>query len=149
MRKYPEFKIRLCKQCGDEYKPTGASQRFCLSCSIARIKESKKRWAERNYPDRRAKQKSTEKCCICGEIFSSHYEGKAYCNKHYLSMRAYGQPYGKPRRSTNQFLVDGDLLKIITKDGTVFLADAEDFDKLKGSSWCLSKNGICSRKYKK
>lgn len=80
-------------------------------------------------------------CCICGKPKSGSYEGKQYCNKHWQSMYRYGQPYGSPRKRTNQYLVEGNSLRIITSKGDVILADAEDYNKLSKYSWCISKTG--------
>lgn len=86
------------------------------------------------------RKSSGEKCVVCGEMYSCHYGGKPYCNKHYQKMRLYGHSNGKSR-NTNQFIIDGDLLEIVTKNGTTILADADDYEKLKNHSWCLSKTG--------
>lgn len=45
------------------------------------------------------------------------------------------------RQSTNTFIIQGDVMKIITKKGETILADAEDFDRLKKHSWCVSQTG--------
>ena len=80
-------------------------------------------------------------CVVCGGKFSSHFAGNPYCNKHYQSMHAYGQPNGKPRRSTNTFNISENILIITTKKGDTILADAEDYEMLQKYSWCISKTG--------
>lgn len=45
------------------------------------------------------------------------------------------------RRKTGRFLVEGDLLKIITPKGATILADASDYDLLTPYSWCVSTQG--------
>lgn len=81
------------------------------------------------------------KCCICGKPKSGRIDGKFYCNKHWQSMYCYGQPYGKPYKSKNQFEVKGDVLYITTRKGEVILADVSDYEKLSSHSWCISKTG--------
>lgn len=90
---------------------------------------------------RKIKDKDWPKCCICGERKAVCIDGKYYCNKHYQSMKKYGHPFGQKRKSTNSFNVIGDRLTVVTKNGDVFLADAEDKGKLEKYSWCLSKSG--------
>ena len=90
---------------------------------------------------RKVADKDWPKCCICGEKKTAGVYGRFYCNKHYQNIRRYGQPYGKGRRSTNIFRLKNDVLEITAKNGTVFLADAEDAEKLQRYSWCVSKSG--------
>lgn len=80
-------------------------------------------------------------CCICGEKFSCSYEGKPYCNKHWQRMYCNGTTELQGRRSTNTFTIDGNMLKIITANGNLIIADAKDFDILSRHSWCISKTG--------
>lgn len=87
------------------------------------------------------KKACNDVCCVCGAAFSSHFDGKPYCNKHYQSMRKWGQPYGHKRERTNTYLEEGDLLIVTTKKGEKILADIEDAEKLKKYSWCISKTG--------
>ena len=141
MRKSPTIQSRTCESCGEMYTPTGNGQKYCPSCKVTKVGEWKKKYENKIYPDRKPKTKCTEPCCVCGGKFSSHFDGKAYCNKHYQSMIRYGQPYGHEKSTTNQYVVEGDLLKIITQNGDVILADSEDYEKLSKHSWCVSKTG--------
>ena len=45
------------------------------------------------------------------------------------------------RKSTCQYIVSGDILKVVTRNGDVILADAEDAEKVMRYSWCVSKTG--------
>ena len=141
MRKSLEIAPRNCAKCQKNYTPSGNAQKYCADCMIAVAKERKAAWERRKHPDRKPKSKCQETCCICGSPFVSHFDGKPYCNCHYQRMYRYGNPDGSPRKSTNTFLIDGDVLTIETKDGEIFLADAEDYEKLSRYSWCLSKQG--------
>ena len=87
------------------------------------------------------KGKRNLNCIVCGKPYSCHFNGKPYCNRHYQKMKLYGNPEGKPRKSTNVFSINGKILTITTKNGDVILADAEDYEKLKMYSWCISKTG--------
>lgn len=45
------------------------------------------------------------------------------------------------RQSTNTFIIKGDVVEIITKKGETIIADADDYDRLKEHSWCISQTG--------
>lgn len=45
------------------------------------------------------------------------------------------------KKNTNKFEIIGDVLKITTAKGQEILADAEEIEKLKRYSWCVSKQG--------
>lgn len=80
-------------------------------------------------------------CAVCGGKFSSHFDGLPYCNKHYCRMKYCGSANGKPRKSRNEFNVIGDVLIITTSKGDIILADADESEKLKRYSWCVSSQG--------
>ncbi len=141
MRKKPDIQLRQCKNCGRMYKPTGNSQMFCPDCREIISRKRKSEWYRKANPNAKFKQKCMEECSVCGGEFSCHFDGKPYCNKHYQKMRVYGNPDGKPRKSTNLFKTEGSVLSITTKKGDVILADAEDREKLEKYSWCISKTG--------
>lgn len=141
MRKSPTIKERICNRCGITYKPTGNGQRYCPTCIAINHYEAQKRYEQKRYPNRKPKAKCTDRCCICGEMFSTHFNGNPYCNKHYQSIIRYGTPYGHPRERTNTYEIDGDVLTITTSNGKEILADAEDYDRLSQHSWCISKTG--------
>lgn len=82
-----------------------------------------------------------KKCCVCDGKFSCHFDGKPYCNKHYLRMLLNGTTEPKVRKSTNIFSVDGNTLKITTASGVEIIADSTDYDLLACRSWCISKTG--------
>lgn len=84
---------------------------------------------------------SHEVCCVCGDKFSSYYDGKPYCNKHWLRLYNNGTLELQRRANTCQFSADGDVLTITTKNGDVILADTADYDVLKKYSWCVNKQG--------
>jgi predicted transcriptional regulator len=45
------------------------------------------------------------------------------------------------RKSTNKFEIVGDILKITAANGTLILADANEYDLLRKYSWCISRTG--------
>ena len=141
MRKSPEIAPRNCARCQKAYTPSGNFQKYCADCMKTVAKERKAAWERRKYPNRKPKSKCQETCCICGGPFGSHFDGKPYCNRHYQRVYHYGSPDGSPRKSTNTFRIDGDVLTIETKDGETFLADAEEYEKLSRYSWCMSTQG--------
>lgn len=141
MRKSPTIKERICNRCGITYQPTGNGQRYCPTCKAINHHEAQKKYEQKKYPNRKPKIKCTEPCCVCDGAFFSHFNGSPYCNKHYLKMKMYGNPYGHPRERTNTYEIDGDLLIITTAKGEKILADAEDYERLCQHSWCVSKTG--------
>ena len=141
MRKSPSIKPRICELCGDAYIPSGTAQRFCEQCKIIKSRESKLRYYRKKFPNANPKKRCEEVCCICGATFSSHFEGKPYCNLHYLRMKTNGTPEFVGRKSKNEFAVDGDTVKCKTSSGVEFLISNSDLDTVMKYTWCLSKTG--------
>ena len=138
MRKKAVFKPKVCLRCGKEFVPQGASQSYCIDCAQIRDKERKEKWHKEHYQYSTRPKKCLEPCCVCGGKFLSHIDGKPYCRLHYGRMRAHGTT--SPTQG-NTYEFDGDVLKIITSKGDIIIADAEDYEKLKMHSWCISKTG--------
>lgn len=141
MRKKADIAVRKCEQCGEEYKPTGNGQQFCSICRAIRMREAKKQWYHRNFPDAKPKEKSSEVCSICGKAFSVHFDGKSYCNLHYQRMRTYGNPDGRPYKSRNQYTVADGIVILRTHNGLEFRIDEMDLEKVLRHTWCFSKTG--------
>ena len=80
-------------------------------------------------------------CCVCGGEFACHFDGKPYCNKHYLRMYNNGTIEPKQRERTNHYEKCDGFIKIITKKGDEILVDDCDEKKVKMYSWCISKTG--------
>lgn len=140
MRKKPEPKTRICEICGQEYQSIAPVSRFCKPCSIERTKMRKKEWNRKRY-GYKPKLKHTEPCCICNDKFSAFYDGKPYCNKHWLKMYYWGDVEEHPRGRTNKYVEHDDYISVICKNGEEILIDKCDFEKLKLHSWCISKTG--------
>lgn len=140
MFKKPMLK-KTCERCGNTFNPHNAHEQLCPECKVIRRKEVVERYKMKKYPNRKPRTKCSEPCCVCGGGFSSHFQGKPYCNKHYQSMIHYGQPYGHQRERTNTYEINGNILTITTANGEKILADAEDYEKLHKYSWCISKTG--------
>lgn len=141
MRKSPTIAPRICKMCGETYTPMGNTQQYCEKCKKIRKRERGQAYFYRKNPDAKPKEKCTEPCCICGASFASYFEKKPYCNKHWQSVYRYGTPFGKQREKTCKFIKEQDVLKIITKQGDIILADKQDAPLLTPHSWCVSKTG--------
>ena len=141
MRKSPTIEPRACKYCGAVYTPTGTSQQYCPACRVKQRELALQRYAARKYPDRKPKQKSSEVCCVCGEPFSSHFEGRPYCNKHYLRMYNNGTTEPKPRSRTNTYEITDDVAVVTTSSGKSFSIDRADLEAVQRYSWCFSKTG--------
>lgn len=141
MRKSPDIEVRKCTLCGNEYKPTGNRQVYCVECRKIKRKEALKRYELKKYPNRKPKKKCDEVCCACGGSFSVWFDGKPYCNKHYLRMRNNGDLLPHPREKTNTYIVNGDVLEVVTAKGDSFICDAEDKERVERHSWCKNKSG--------
>ena len=85
--------------------------------------------------------KSEKKCCICDGKFGGLFDGKPYCNKHWLRLYTHGTTELAPRKSTNLFDICGDELHIQTTSGAIIKADSADYNILSKYSWCISKTG--------
>ncbi len=134
------FKPKVCLRCGTEYIPNGAQQKYCENCKKENSLEKRRIAYRRKHPFVVPRNK-TEKCCVCGKPFVSEYNGKPYCNKHYLRMYNNGTLDVKQRKRTCRYDICDETLKIITKKGEVILADAADIEKLHKYSWCVSATG--------
>ena len=53
-----------------------------------------------------------------------------------------------PKRNKNQYLADGDVTSIITKNGVAVLIDTEDAERLRDYTWCISGNGYAMSRTK-
>ena len=141
MRKSPTIQPRICQMCGSSYVPRGTSQKFCDVCREIRSKESKLRYYRTHFPDAKPKTRCEEPCCICGGQFSSHFDGKPYCNLHYLRVKTNGTPDLVERKSKNEFVVNGDTVMCKTTSGIEFLISYGDLEAVQKYTWCLSKTG--------
>lgn len=141
MRKSPVISPRICELCGETYTPSGAAQKFCNKCRVIKTDEYKSRYYKKKFPNIKPKKRCEEVCCICGSQFSSHFEGKPYCNLHYLRMKANGTPELKTRKSKNEFSVNGDTVTCKTSSGSEFLISKSDLEAVMKYTWCLSKTG--------
>lgn len=141
MRKSPTIGPRICKNCGSEYVPSGTRQFYCPACRQIRADGYKKAYIDRKYPNRKPRMKCAELCCICGSAFSSHYDGKPYCNAHYLKMHFYGSCDPRPRVSHNEYNPLGDATEVLTNKGDSFLVDTSDLPTVQRYSWCFDPRG--------
>lgn len=141
VRKSPTISPRTCQSCGVLYTPSGNGQRFCDDCRAIRAKETKERYYRKRFPNAQPKVKSAEVCCVCGGVFSSHFDGKPYCNKHYLRMKTNGVPDVVGRKSVNLFFVNGEDVRCVTSSGKDFFVSVSDLPAVQKYSWCFSKTG--------
>jgi hypothetical protein len=86
-------------------------------------------------------KQEAKKCCVCGGRFSCNFAGKPYCNKHWQRMYYHGTHEKIGRSRTNTYELCGNVLRVYTKKGETILVDAEDAEKAKKFSWCISKTG--------
>lgn len=141
MRKSPTLSPKKCLQCGETYQPAGTRQFYCPSCGAERDLQRKREYEMRKHPNRKPKQKCTDVCCVCGGPFSCRFDGKPYCNKHYLRMRNNGDAELHPRKRTNTYSIHGDVTAVKTSKGQEFIIDTADLEAVQRYSWCYSKTG--------
>lgn len=141
MRKSAKFDARICERCGQTYIPVSGSQKYCATCGKIRDIERKHDFYVRTNPDAKPKVKCEDVCCICGVPFSSHFEGKPYCNKHYLRMKLHGTPDYVGRKPTTKYEFRGETVLCTVKSGRTFVIDADDLELIRPYSWCFSKTG--------
>lgn len=80
-------------------------------------------------------------CCVCGGPFSGTFDGKPYCNKHWLRMYTHGDLELRRKKNTNTHRVERDIAFITTANGVTFFVDEADLPTVKRYSWCMSKTG--------
>lgn len=80
-------------------------------------------------------------CCVCGDGFSGTYDGKPYCNKHWLRMKSHGDLEVRRKKNTNAHRVENGTAFVTTANGITFCVDEADLEETKRYSWCLSKTG--------
>ena len=144
MKRKLDIAPRPCARCGNIYKPTGTVQKHCPECKIIVAKETKLRWYRKNFPDAKPKGEArykTEFCCICGKPFTCSFEGKPYCNVHYLRMYNNGSPWLRGKKTGNPYEINGDVVTMTTHDGRTFTIDKSDLNKVLTHTWCYSKTG--------
>ena len=131
---------KKCEMCGKLFMPYRPIQKYCSECKPIADKERKREWEKKKHPNRRIK--CTDPCCICGGTFSCKFDGKPYCNKHWLRMYINGTIEPKIRAKTTTLVrIDDTTSKIVTKKGEEIIIDSADEEKLMKYSWCISKTG--------
>lgn len=136
------MKVHLvkCPDCGTmfeskSYSPTA----LCNECRKRHKKEVNRRYESWKFPERKPRVKRTETCCVCGGPFSCMYDGKPYCNKHWLRMYNNGTIEPKQRERTNKYYAFGGVVCVVAADGRDILIDKEDFPNVSKYSWCINR----------
>lgn len=133
----------ICELCGKEDIRSSSQQIFCKECGKRKDIERKKNWYIKNNPNA-YKEREVKSCSVCGDVFSSSFNGVPYCNKHYLKMKLYGT-VNYVRKSKNTYEIVGETAKVKTSKGVEFLVDAEDIESVIKHSWCCHNGYIISR----
>lgn len=139
-RKSPTIKERKCEICGELYRPSVTTQKYCKKCGKNRERERKKEWQLAHFPPKGPKKSVAAPCCICGGAFLARIDEKPYCSKHYHSMHSHGVPE-LPPRNLYAFLKDGVEILTNRGNGEKIWIDREDFDSVSKYTWCYSKTG--------
>lgn len=88
-------------------------------------------------PSPRTRKKDTEelKCCVCGELKFSSFNGKPYCRRHYIQMYRHGKVFNTIYEE-NEWIDCGNYYECVLKDKNSIeigrtKIDKEDYDLLK------------------
>jgi hypothetical protein len=122
-----------------EIIPNSSQQKYCPECKIIATRETKQRYAYKKHPNR--KPKEAHYCIVCGEKSSGSFDGKYYCNKHWLRLYHHGTVELLGRKSKNTYEITGNIAKCKTAKGIGFLLDVEDIEKCFKYTWCVDGNG--------
>ena len=141
MRKSPTFPDRECTMCGKKYTPHHSQQKYCPECKIIATKETKRRFYIKTNPNAYAPPKPKEFCIVCGEPMSCHFDGKPYCNKHWLRMYNNGTIEPKPYKTKNTYQIIGDIAIGTTSRGDTYKIDLDDLERCKQHSWVKDPRG--------
>lgn len=141
VRKTPNSPLRKCVMCQAEYKPTHPQQKYCPQCKPIAVRETKRRWYKKHYPNAYA-EKPVEVCVVCGAKKSASYNGLPYCNKHWLRLYYHGttELVGRKPKNTCEIGADG-IAYCKTAKGDLFLLDSEDVKRCLKHSWCVDPRG--------
>ena len=91
--------------------------------------------------------KEIKKCSICDSTTKvCNTEIGLLCGKHYLQYKRYGEIQSRTKYDSNEFVIEGDLVRIFlyNKEGNKVaeaLVDKDDYNLIKDYKWCLDKNG--------
>lgn len=92
------------------------------------------------------------KICSVEGCHNSHY-AKGFCNKHWSQMRLHGKILKRTRFDPNEVFIKGDIcrVKLYNMKNEVIaetIIDSEDWPKVKGKKWCLSRHYVVTKKVK-
>lgn len=145
MRKKAVFKDRECEVCKKIFTPNGSVQKYCEDCKVVRDIERKRAWYLKKKPDAQSFNRVPildRKCCICGDDYGlSRFDGKVYCNKHYLRMKNNGTPELVGRKSQNKYEINGEITTLYTTKGEPFYIDTIYLEKVQRYTWCKNASG--------
>ena len=141
MRKKPTFPDRECTMCGKTYTPHSSQQKYCPDCSIIADKERKRKSYKKYHPNAYAPPKPKEFCIVCGKPMECHFDGKPYCNKHWLRMYNNGTINPKPYKTKNRYYIFDNIAVGVTTRGDFYKIDLEDLERCKQHTWIKDPRG--------
>lgn len=147
MRKSPTFPDRECTMCGKTYTPHSSQQKYCPSCAKIADNERKLRYYKKLHPNYKTRKELQENsvykksCIACGEQATNYFEGKPYCNKHWLRMYHHGTTEKQPYKTKNTYQIIGDIAIGTTSRGDTYKIDLEDLERCKQHSWVKDPRG--------
>ena len=146
MRKSPTFPDRECTMCGKSYTPHNSRQKYCSECKIIATKETKRRFYMKQNPNAYATPKPKEFCIICGEPMEAHFDGKPYCNKHWLRMYNNGTVELKPYKTKNSYQIIDNVAIGTTSRGDTYKIDIGIFSVIICKVFCFTHKKPCKKR---
>lgn len=137
MRRKAVFETKTCVTCGKNFSPDSATQKYCRDCGKKAEAKRKRDWYFAHNPNA-GKRSIKHYCAACGLPAVALFNGKHYCNKHWLRLYTNGtlELQGKKRKTI--YTIDGDYVYGKTSGGAVFKFDKSMYDKVSKHSWCRS-----------
>lgn len=147
MRKKATFPDKICIMCGKTYSPNGSMQKYCQSCAKIADTERKLKHYKKLHPNYKTRKEMQENsvykksCIACGEQATNYFDGKPYCNKHWLRMYNNGTTELKPYKTKNRYYIFDNVAVGVTTRGDFYKIDLEDLERCKQHTWIKDPRG--------
>lgn len=147
MRKKATFPDKICIMCGKTYSPNGSMQKYCQSCAKIADTERKLKHYKKLHPNYKTRKEMQENsvykksCIACGEQATNYFDGKPYCNKHWLRMYNNGTTELKPYKTKNTYRIVDNVAIGTTSRGDIYKIDIDDLERCQQHSWVKDTRG--------
>ena len=104
MRKTPAFKTKICLRCGQEYVPTGATQKRCADCKPLAWKDYMRQWLSVRPGYKGVHQDYDANLARSRSYATTHQEAVAFCSQAYYATHKDGYAQRAARRRMLGFI---------------------------------------------